>query len=331
MSSNALHLLLPSSLVIPTPAFATTGATNTAMKDLIEKDADEAPEDNRTHTSDLSLSKSAATESGTELSDSSSYDESSDPTKARFQFQTTRELQAFCFPTEYTDPPCVSRPDITTGFVADESSETTWSPEDLQKISIEARPHLMELTVSRIGRELQRWGQVHEASEPNCRLTTGCVPMFRDGRILLISSSKSMHKLVLPKGGWEADESLPLSALRETLEEAGVTGVLAPPLPSITFETKKAQKRRLGGDNNDSTVYAIKPTRSHSYNRMTIFPLYVQQVYDTWPEHNRSRKIVTVEEAMVLLKHRPEFIQVLTLFRERYPKMPESSILSIPA
>jgi diphosphoinositol-polyphosphate diphosphatase len=298
------------------------------MKDLIDReDADEIPEDNHTHTSDnLSFSRSAATESGTELSDSSSYDESSDTTKARFQFQTTRELQAFCFPTENSDLSCVSTPDDTMGEATmDESSEMTWSPEALRKISLQARPHLMELTVSRIGRELQRWGQVNEASEPNCRLTTGCVPMFRDGRILLVSSSKSMHKLVLPKGGWEADESLPLSALRETLEEAGVTGVLAPPLPSITFETKKAQKRRLGGDDESTPDGNKKHNRNHSYNRMTMFPLFVQEVYDTWPEHNRSRKIVTVEEALVLLKHRPEFIQVLTLFRERYPAMPEPS------
>lgn len=56
--------------------------------------------------------------------------------------------------------------------------------------------------------------------------------MLKDGcrkvEILLITS-KSSNLLVLPKGGWEVDETLEAAAARETLEEAGVIGDLEGP------------------------------------------------------------------------------------------------------
>lgn len=214
----------------------------------------------------------------------------------------------------------------------------------LQTVSRNSREHLMELTVSRTGRELQRWeyavavdGDIvktlpkMEDRPLNCRLTTGCIPILPGGRILLISSSKSQEVFVLPKGGWEQDESLPLSALRETLEEAGVTGLLGPPLPALTYETKKAVKRRLSLEKATASVAKTPPhgprnvivtiespvSTNHTHNRLVIFPLYVQSIYDHWPEENRLRRAVTVEEAADLLQHRPEFSHMLRILRER--------------
>ena len=71
---------------------------------------------------------------------------------------------------------------------------------------------------------------------------------MRDGRILLCSSSRK-EAWILPKGGWESDETLEESALRETFEEAGVLGTLGPVLDEIEYETRKAKKRRLEREN----------------------------------------------------------------------------------
>ena len=102
---------------------------------------------------------------------------------------------------------------------------------------------ILQRTESRNGRETQRF-----ATDPQTgnlmRLTTGSVPIMSDGRILLISSSRK-EEWILPKGGWESDETVEVSALRETYEEGGILGTLGPKLTHIEYETRKAKKRRL--------------------------------------------------------------------------------------
>lgn len=39
-------------------------------------------------------------------------------------------------------------------------------------------------------------------------------------------SSQKTQRLMFPKGGWELDESLEQAACRESLEEAGVIGLV---------------------------------------------------------------------------------------------------------
>jgi 8-oxo-dGTP pyrophosphatase MutT (NUDIX family) len=230
-----------------------------------------------------------------------------------------------CFPLDL---------DLVPVFQQQTSKEEEYSIADLQRISREARGRLMELTVSRHGRELQRWEYLgdpssqqpfnHTAPPPNCRLTTGCIPILPGGRVVLISSSKSRNVFVLPKGGWEQDESLPLSALRETLEEAGVTGLLGPPLPALTYETKKSVHRRRrrqqeqqqneeAHSNSHCIVTSESPVSSdHTHNRLVLFPMYVQCMYEHWPEREkRTRRTVTMDEAAELLQHRPEFSYML--------------------
>lgn len=96
---------------------------------------------------------------------------------------------------------------------------------------------------SRSGRETQRFA-TDEQTGQLLRLTTGCVPIMKDGKILLVSSSKK-EEWILPKGGWESDETIEVSAIREAHEEGGILGVLGQNLAPIEFETRKAKKRRL--------------------------------------------------------------------------------------
>ncbi|TBT99869.1 hypothetical protein CWI39_1864p0010 [Hamiltosporidium magnivora] len=58
------------------------------------------------------------------------------------------------------------------------------------------------------------------------RLRSGTLPLLPDNKIILISSTKR-KEFVLPKGGIEGIETPIQTALRETLEEAGITGVIS--------------------------------------------------------------------------------------------------------
>mmetsp|Transcript_26110 Transcript_26110/g.48665 ORF Transcript_26110/g.48665 Transcript_26110/m.48665 type:complete len:481 (-) Transcript_26110:27-1469(-) len=106
-----------------------------------------------------------------------------------------------------------------------------------------ARSTVVRRMTSRTGRETQRWA-TDASTNQLFRLVTGTVPIMNDGRILVCSSSKG-HEWILPKGGWEADETMEESASRETFEEAGILGTLGPKLEEVEYETRKAKKRRL--------------------------------------------------------------------------------------
>lgn len=96
---------------------------------------------------------------------------------------------------------------------------------------------------SRNGRQTQRWYTDPE-TQRRYRMVTGCVPIVEGGKILLISASRKAE-WILPKGGWELDEGIEESAIRECYEEAGVLGTLGPCLTEVEYETRKAKKRRL--------------------------------------------------------------------------------------
>ncbi len=277
---------------------------------------------------------------------------------------------------------------------------------------------------SRSGRETQRFAN-DEKTGQLLRLTTGCVPIMTDGKILLVSSGRK-GEWILPKGGWEMDESMEGSALRETYEEGGILGVIGPKLSEVEFETRKAKKRRLeleslkkkyeiacgntiqqhhpdangivvgsttisiqsnassvqshseddqpshtresggGGElqppllnnNNNATVTAdrrlsassptnkeclatkirnelhkcgIKTERhddsasvasstgssSCTHVRLSMFPLYVLEVREHWPESGRARKVVDIDTAIETMSSRPEFYQVLMEVKQK--------------
>lgn len=241
--------------------------------------------------------------------------------------------------------------------------------------------------VSREGHDKERYERC-PFSNRLIRLVTGCIPITRDGKILLMSSKKKDKKdeWGLPKGGWEIDEVLEESAVRETYEEAGVVGVLGDRMEEVTFETRKGKKQRLklemeSGKNFESqasiestvseiehntiefsTFPQIKNTveslhlsnivscvqeqdtpsivssnssqqslttnvdgttsktmkRSHGLCRMVLFPLYVTQILEEFPEQGRARKIVTIDDAIRLVKR--------DFFRDALLEIKKSSI-----
>ena len=217
---------------------------------------------------------------------------------------------------------------------------------------------------SRQGRSSQRW--VTESNEL-IRLVTGCVPILKGGKIMFVSAS-GKPEWILPKGGWELDENLEESAVRECYEEAGVLGILGPKLKQIEYETRKAKKRRLEQEQSQRAVKARTGNKGAVHNRdgdevardsadvradilpseavtrirdkdeacgntseensfeapttyckvrMTLFPLYVSQVLEKWPEDGRFRKAVDIDEAIALLDNRPEFKEVLVEVKSR--------------
>lgn len=279
------------------------------------------------------------------------------------------------------------------------------SPKDWQMY----KKNILNWNESRNGRETQRFAKNTQTGQL-LRLTTGCVPIMNDGKILLVSSSRK-GEWILPKGGWELDETMQVSALRETYEEGGILGVIGPRLSAIDFETRKGKKRRLElelvkkkceiaygsivqqqqqqqhgvtsstvsvqsnntfsnyshyendqalsspettvesqttttassssptGTNKDclatqirnelhstgnnterhdhlvSTVSAVSSSCTHV--KLSMFPLYVIEVRENWPESGRARKVVDIDTAIDTMSSRPEFQQVLIEVKQK--------------
>ena len=308
---------------------------------------------------------------------------------------------------------------------------------------------------SRQGRSTQRWVSGGESvattgghssentantTSPMIRLVTGCVPILRGGRILVLSASRKAA-WILPKGGWELDEKMEESAVRECFEESGCLGTLGPALTPVQYETRKAKKRRLeqeqhktshqqstvaaevaanfetipkpadgdaandgspkeaatkdaatngstkepeandtnGGARNNGpnsstqeeskvkqattatppttptsasngsaatmsaevlsrirnsthpttdetmSVGSTFSTTTYSQAQMTLFPLYVREIKDDWPEKGRFRKALPLDEAIDMLDNRPELQAVLMEVKERGLHIVESS------
>jgi len=230
-------------------------------------------------------------------------------------------------------------------------------------------------TISRNGRQKQRW-HTDPTTQRLYRMTTGCVPIVEDGKILFVSASRK-PEWILPKGGWEKDEALEESAIRETFEEAGVFGILGPTLKEIEYETRKAKKRRIEYEevqrmtkqirranaseskvvspakkgtispvsvpskepvvseneaqrrtqgqpkthqhysDGDTCSVASEASLSYTHVKMSLFPLYVTEVRNEWPEQGRFRKVVDIDEAIRMTSSRPEFQEALKELKQR--------------
>ncbi|CAN8235062.1 unnamed protein product [Cochlearia groenlandica] len=137
--------------------------------------------------------------------------------------------------------------------------------------------------VSRTGRDLQRYNTLGH------RQVVGCIP-YRykkhgsdngEIEVLLISAQKKSKGMLLPKGGWEIDETMEEAALRETIEEAGVTGNLEETLGKWQYKSK----------------------RHNTVHDGYMFPLLVNQQFESWPESEfRQREWVCLSDAIELCK-----------------------------
>ncbi|CAN6706330.1 unnamed protein product [Malus baccata var. baccata] len=154
-------------------------------------------------------------------------------------------------------------------------------------VALIPQENMVAALVSRTGRHMQRYSKGH-------RQVVGCIPYrykaskqtpFKNDaqelEVLVISSQKGKGML-FPKGGWELDESKEGAAARETLEEAGVRGLIERELGNWSFDSK-----------------------SHdSYKEGYMFPLLVQEQLDFWPEKNLRQRIwMSVEEAREVCQH----------------------------
>ena len=338
---------------------------------------------------------------GFEIHPPEKYDESfgrkkappeSDPSLKK-EATTTEELAKYTFTlgvpiqlafvkeetTQVTAPVVIPISSGSSTSSAENTSEVFVStPSDKQR---KINKSLLLRTESRQGRETQRW--LTEAdTHQRVRLVTGCVPILTGGRIVFVSSSRK-PEWILPKGGWEEDETMEESAIREAYEEAGVLGTLGPALDPIQYETRKSKKRRMEktemlrkcGTFDDGTFdegkdthqiipfssmesvhqapseaaikvtppsYSILPdavmnkireskstvrsdetssnasdSSSSFFVKLTMFPLYVSEIRDTWPECGRFRKVVHIDEAIEMLESRVELRSAVMQIKER--------------
>ncbi|CAN6550068.1 hypothetical protein ACFX2I_010861 [Malus domestica] len=143
---------------------------------------------------------------------------------------------------------------------------------------------MMTCLVSRTGRELQRYNMGR-------RQVVGCIPYrYKDGsdgvvsnelEVLVITSQKG-NAFMFPKGGWELDESVEEAASRESLEEAGVLGNVECQLGKWCFMSKSQE----------------------TYYEGYMFPLFVKEQLDLWPEKNvRQRIWMTAAKAREACQH----------------------------
>mmetsp|Transcript_8589 Transcript_8589/g.16942 ORF Transcript_8589/g.16942 Transcript_8589/m.16942 type:complete len:408 (+) Transcript_8589:349-1572(+) len=242
-------------------------------------------------------------------------------------------------------------------------------------------------TISRNGRQTQRY-YTDPATSFLYRMTTGCIPILEDGKILLCSASRKCE-WIIPKGGWENDEVMEESAIRETYEEAGVFGIIGPRLGEIAYETRKGKKRRIEFEQVQRKVKQIRESQSfgpkakavspsgndgivpcldmadfskdrvsssasidscrftpdvdnlsvasetslgQTHIKMSLFPLYVTEVLDEWPEQGRFRKVVDIDEAIRITEIRPYFQAALKELKERHlhvcPELQRDKLMS---
>ncbi|KAI8971911.1 NUDIX hydrolase domain-like protein [Mycotypha africana] len=136
-------------------------------------------------------------------------------------------------------------------------------------------------------KKAKRHGHHQDVKDENdIRQVAGCLPLdLPNRRVLLITSRKKKNAWVLPKGGWEQDETQQHAAQRETWEEAGVKGRITRQLG--VFEERTKGKNKL---------------KAHHW----IFEMHIDEVVKKWPERKkRDRRWFTFQEALIATrKHR---------------------------
>lgn len=248
------------------------------------------------------------------------------------------QLSELCFSKDDVLPHHSIHPTITTNSTTTSlRPQTEWTSLD--------NPTLLHRTTSRIGRDQQRFALDPHTNLPTTRLTVGSVPILKNGKILMVSSS-SKPRWILPKGGWESDEKCEEGALRETYEEGGIVGTLGARLGDVEYTKDVGSRLSTGvGDevkswsevsrvivesnplpssassqstipncNNDDNSTLSSSTKRV---RMFMYPFYVLEVRETWPESGRARKAVDIDTAIEMVAERPEFQKALREVKEK--------------
>lgn len=119
------------------------------------------------------------------------------------------------------------------------------------------------------------------------------VPLTADKKYVLMIRSKKRKGWVLPKGGWETDETETEAATRESWEEAGI-------LISIEYDLGEIPEMRA-------------PKKGSTQKCMyRFYEATVTKECKDWPEADkRERRWMTYSEARESLKDRPELREAL--------------------
>jgi len=151
---------------------------------------------------------------------------------------------------------------------------------------IMATSHSME---SRTGRSKQRYGDAGE------RLVAGVVPLNQSRTHVLLIQSTARAGWVLPKGGWETDETCTEAAQREAWEEAGI-------VCSVDYDLGQVLEARA-----PKHVKKNAPKSLYQFYEVTV-----TREENDWPEkHKRNRRWATYAEAREALSSRPELLEAL--------------------
>lgn len=131
------------------------------------------------------------------------------------------------------------------------------------------------------------------------RLVAGVVPLSPSRDQVLLIQSSSRKGWVLPKGGWEADESTQAdAAAREAWEEAGIHVSIERDLGHIEEKRTEAQIKKYG---------EFAPRASYRF-----FEVKVVKEEGKWPEsHKRTRCWMSYAKAREALRDRPELLEAL--------------------
>ena len=115
------------------------------------------------------------------------------------------------------------------------------------------------------------------------------VPLSPDQNFVLLIQSTRRKGWVLPKGGWETDETCEEAATRE---EAGIT-------IQIDYDLGTIDEKR-------------PPKSSKDRARYSFFQATVLAEIEDWPEkHKRERQWFTYGQALDILSSRPELQEAL--------------------
>jgi len=130
------------------------------------------------------------------------------------------------------------------------------------------------------------------------RLVAGVVPLSADRTQVLLIQSSARKGWVLPKGGWETDESQQEAACREAWEEAGIECKVEKDLGEIEEKRTEAQIKKYG---------ATAPRALYRF-----YEVVVKEEKASWPEsHKRNRKWMDFAMAKECLRERPELSEAL--------------------
>ena len=128
------------------------------------------------------------------------------------------------------------------------------------------------------------------------RLVAGVVGLSVDKTKVLLIQSTRRGGWVLPKGGWETDESTAqAAACREAWEEGGI-------VCTVLRDLGKIDEKRSPGQ-----LTASAPKASYQF-----FECRVDKEEAQWPEmHKRGRQWMTYQQAAQALASRPELKEAL--------------------